>query len=46
MDEVLPDADRRAVRDASKETALDAKTFPAVCEWDLEQILEEDWLPN
>jgi hypothetical protein len=44
--EILPDAYRRAVRDASKETRLDAETFPSACEWDLELILAEDYLPD
>jgi hypothetical protein len=36
----------KAVRDAIIETDLDRHLFPILCPYSLEQILDEDWLPN
>ena len=34
-----------AVHDATKETKLDINTFPEVCPWTMEEVLQEGWLP-
>lgn len=36
----------KAVRDAVIETDLDRHLFPVDCPYRLEQILDEDWLPE
>lgn len=36
----------RARRTASHETGLPLSTFPAVCPWTAEQVLDEDFLPD
>lgn len=36
----------RARRDAVQETGLAAVTFPAVCPWLIEQILDDEWFPS
>ncbi|WEK52258.1 MAG: DUF29 domain-containing protein [Candidatus Kaistia colombiensis] len=37
---------RRAVREAAIETGLPRETFPAECPWTLEQLRNEDFLPD
>jgi hypothetical protein len=37
---------RRALRLAADDTGLPPATFPAACPWSLEQILDEDFLPE
>lgn len=37
---------RSAVRRAARETALDASRFPTQCPYTLDQILDENFLPN
>jgi Domain of unknown function DUF29 len=37
---------RRARLDAADETGLNLETFPEVCPWTIEQILDEDFLPQ
>lgn len=37
---------RKAVRDAVIETDLDAHLFPAGCPYSLDQLLDDDWLPE
>lgn len=41
VDQVYP----RARKDAAAETGLALATFPEVCPWSVEQILDADWLP-
>jgi len=36
----------RARKGAAEETGLALATFPADCPWTLEEILDEDWLPQ
>ena len=45
QNEVL-EAYPHAVKKASIETGLNKSTFPLICEWTIEQILDEDFLPN
>jgi hypothetical protein len=35
-----------AVIQAAKETGIDEKSFPNVCDWDLAQILDNSFFPN
>ena len=42
----LAPAWRRAVLDAQRETGLDASTFPVVCPWSVEQVLDEGFWPS
>lgn len=35
-----------AITIASQETGLEPETFPTSCEWALQQVLDEAWLPN
>jgi hypothetical protein len=37
---------RRARLDAADETGVDLQTFPEVCPWTIEQILDENFLPS
>jgi hypothetical protein len=37
---------QRARLDAADETGLDLEKFPEVCPWTIEQILDEDFLPQ
>jgi len=37
---------RKAVRDAVIETDLDAHLFPAECPYSLDELLDDDWLPE
>jgi Domain of unknown function DUF29 len=37
---------QRACLDAADETSLDLGKFPGVCPWTIEQILDEDFLPQ
>jgi hypothetical protein len=41
----LPLAYRRARRDAAEDTGLPLATFPETCEWEMKDILREDFLP-
>jgi hypothetical protein len=38
-------ASRRARLDVADQTGLDLETFPEVCPWTIEQILDEGFLP-
>jgi hypothetical protein len=40
------DVDPFALIQAVKETGIEEKVFPAVCEWKLEQVLNIEFLPN
>jgi hypothetical protein len=42
----LADAYRTARRSAARETGLPLATFPERCPWTLEQVLDEDFLPE
>jgi Domain of unknown function DUF29 len=42
----VPLAYRRARRDAADETGLPRATFPEVCPWALDQVLDEDFWPE
>jgi hypothetical protein len=35
-----------AVKRAAAETGLSGETFPSVCPYSIEQILDEEFLPN
>ncbi|MFN8488372.1 MAG: DUF29 domain-containing protein [Caldilineaceae bacterium] len=35
----------RARKRAAQETGLPLGTFPVICPWSIEEILDEDWLP-
>jgi len=37
---------RRARHGAAEETGLPLATFPEVCPWPVEQVLDEDWWPD
>jgi Domain of unknown function DUF29 len=43
--EVFTAAYRRARQQAEAQTGLPLATFPDVCPWDLDQVLDEDWWP-
>lgn len=44
--EVLAEAYQDAMMIAVQETGLDLETFPVECEWSLQSILDETWLPD
>ena len=44
LDEVLEDAYGDALLMAARETDLDESTFPTVCPFTLEQVMDEGWL--
>lgn len=46
MLEVFPEAYQDAIKVARAETRLDISTFPPICEWEIEQVLDEDWVPD
>ena len=46
LQEKLTDAYKHAVKKATIETELNKNSFPKVCEWNITQILDEDFLPN
>ena len=46
MLEIFPEAYQDASKLASLETGLDKDIFPFLCEWTLQQALNEDWLPE
>jgi len=37
---------RRALIEAEKETGLDASTFPAICPWEADRVLKDDFWPE
>ena len=37
---------RRARRDAATDTGLPLETFPAICLWQLDKVLDEDYYPE
>lgn len=46
LDKSLERAFKTAVYEAIKETGLDDKIFPKQCEWSIEQILDDTFLPG
>jgi hypothetical protein len=44
--EVFSEAYQDAITVAVQETGLGLETFPAECEWPLQSILDETWLPD
>ena len=44
--ETMHDAYEQAQDDASLETGLNSSIFPNQCPWSIEQILDQDYLPN
>jgi hypothetical protein len=44
--EKLTESYERACRQAAKQTGLEISMFPIHCPYGLEQILDEDWLPE
>ena len=44
--EVLPEAYQDALTIAVQETGLGSETFPVECEWPLQSVLDEMWLPD
>jgi Domain of unknown function DUF29 len=42
----LPLAYRRARRDAADDTGLPLATFPELCPWSIEQVLDDDFWPE
>ncbi len=46
LPELFLEAYDLALDDAVQETGLDYSVFPKTCEWKLEQILKEDFLPK
>ncbi len=44
--EVLPEAYQDAMTIAAQETGLGLETFPVECEWPLQSVLDETWLPD
>lgn len=46
LDEVLVTAYKKATMAAERETGMPRKTFPAVCPWTYEQIMDENFWPE
>lgn len=46
LDSCLADAYEFAIIQAAQETGLDESTFPNICPWQLQQVLNNDFLPN
>lgn len=46
LPELFLEAYDDSIFDAEKETGLDEKIFPKSCEWTIEQVLDNDFLPN
>jgi hypothetical protein len=44
--EQLADCYQRARRQAAKQTGIAISTFPETCEYELELVLADDWLPE
>jgi hypothetical protein len=44
--EVFPETYQDATKIASQETELELEIFPTSCEWTLQQVLDEEWLPE
>jgi predicted DNA-binding ribbon-helix-helix protein len=46
LPEVFDETYQDAIKIASQETDLESETFPISCEWTLQNILDEAWLPD
>lgn len=46
LPELFEEAYDLALDDAVQETGLDYSVFPKTCEWKLEQVLKESFLPK
>jgi transcriptional accessory protein Tex/SPT6 len=46
VEEAMENAYRRARRLAGAETGLEEQTFPLVCPWSAEQVLDQDFWPD
>ncbi|MEB3293098.1 MAG: DUF29 domain-containing protein [Synechococcales bacterium] len=46
LTEVFAESYQDTVHIASQETGIPTHQFPTVCEWSLQQILDEEWIPN
>ncbi|MEK7990615.1 MAG: DUF29 domain-containing protein [Thiotrichaceae bacterium] len=46
FDDAIQEAYPRAVKIAAKETKLSIKTFPTVCSYSMEQLLDDDFYPE
>jgi predicted DNA-binding ribbon-helix-helix protein len=46
LSEVLSETYQDAIKIASQETGLELSTFPPSCEWVVQQLLDEEWLPD
>ena len=46
LGELMADAYGDAILSASRETGLEAQTFPADCPWDYEQLTDSQFYPQ
>lgn len=46
LPEVFSETYQDAIKIASQETGLESETFPTLCEWTLQNVLDEVWLPD
>jgi predicted DNA-binding ribbon-helix-helix protein len=46
LPEVFDETYQDAIKIASQETGLESETFPISCEWTLQNVLDEAWLPD
>ena len=46
VNDYIADAYEKAVLFAAEETNLDEENFPALCEWNAKQILDDNFFPN
>lgn len=44
--EIFAETYQDAIKIASQETSLEPEIFPISCEWILQQVLDEEWLPD
>ncbi len=46
LPKVFSETYQDAIKIASLETDLEPETFPTPCQWTLQQVLDEEWLPD
>lgn len=46
LPEIFVESYEDAIYSAARETGLDEKIFPKSCEWTIEQVLNDEFLPN
>ncbi|MBV8887600.1 MAG: DUF29 family protein [Chroococcidiopsidaceae cyanobacterium CP_BM_RX_35] len=46
MPDVFPETYQDATKIISQERGSELEIFPTSCEWTLQQVLDEEWLPN